>query len=389
MIILDWIRNILMNNKLNTTIYTKSIVKKFGENDQFEVALFDADNPLPDKELIININGRDYTRVTDDSGVARLNINLMPGVYPVLVTFNGDELYNRNTAHASVTVKADTRMEGTNINMTYKDGTKYQCAVYDPNNNRVKDTVKLTINGVTYTRSPDNEGLYKLNINLNPGTYDLKAVFEGNSVYNGSSILNNIVINPAPTPEPKKECTNPYESKPHPTNAGCNGMGQNNSVCCGPSSIHKAIYKFGIRDITQNQIASWAGTTSAGSSHQGLETAIAKINQVKGTNISIKWYNLSDLGWEGLGKLICQDNIAAFTHILYKNGGTCSGSGNFGHYESITKINLATGYVKVINSLGDYCGSCYCGYYQDRTIACEEVFISGISQKSIAVLKMN
>ena len=38
MIILDWIRNILMNNKLNTTIYTKSIVKKFGEKEQFEVA---------------------------------------------------------------------------------------------------------------------------------------------------------------------------------------------------------------------------------------------------------------------------------------------------------------------------------------------------------------
>lgn len=285
--------------------------------------------------------------------------------------------------------KKDTRMEGTNINMTYKDGTKYQCAVYDPNNNRVKDTVKLTVNGVTYSRNADSEGLYKLNINLNPGTYDLKAVFEGNSVYNGSSILNNIVINPAPTPEPKKECTNPYTSSPHPTSTGCNGMGQNNSYCCGPSSIHKAIWKFGIRDISQNQIASWAGTTSAGSSHQGLETAIAKINQVKGTNISITWYNLSDLGWEGLGKLICQDNIAAFTHILYKNGGTCSGSGNFGHYEAITKINLATGYVKVINSLGDYCGSCYCGYYQDRTIACEEVFISGISQKSIAVLKMN
>lgn len=289
------------------------------------------------------------------------------------------------------TGKKDTRMEGTNINMTYKDGTQYQCAVYDSDNNRVYDNVNLTINGVTYNRTPTSDGLYKLNINLNPGTYNLTAAYHGNTTYNGSSVTNTITINqaPTPTPTPKKECTNPYTSSPHPTASGCNGMGQNNSVCCGPSSIHKAIWKFGIRDISQNQIASWAGTTSAGTSHQGLETAIAKINQVKGTNISITWYNLSDLGWEGLGKLICQDNIAAFTHILYKNGGTCSGSGNFGHYEAITKINLSTGYVKVINSLGNYCGSCYCGYYQDRTIACEEVFIRGISQKSIAVLKIN
>ncbi|MBO6275325.1 MAG: hypothetical protein J6M91_07310, partial [Methanobrevibacter sp.] len=76
MIILDWIRNILGNNKKNTTIYTKSLVKKFGESDKFEVALFDADTPLQGKEIIINVNGIDYTRVTDESGVARLNINL-------------------------------------------------------------------------------------------------------------------------------------------------------------------------------------------------------------------------------------------------------------------------------------------------------------------------
>ena len=50
MIILDWIRNILGNNKKNTTIYTKSLVKKFGEKDQLEIALFDADTPLAGKD---------------------------------------------------------------------------------------------------------------------------------------------------------------------------------------------------------------------------------------------------------------------------------------------------------------------------------------------------
>ena len=181
-------------------------------------------------------------------------------------------------------------------------------------------------------------------------------------------------------------CTNPYTSTPHPTASGCNGMGQNNSVCCGPSALHKALYKFGIRDITQGQLSSWAGTGSAGTSHAGLETAIAKVNRQKGTNITLKWYNLSDLGWEKIGKLLCKPNTAVFCHILYKNGGTCNGSGNFGHYELLVKVNLSTKYVKVLNSLGSKCGRCYCGYYQDRTIACQERFIKGISQKSIAVL---
>ena len=193
----------------------------------------------------------------------------------------------------------------------------------------------------------------------------------------------------ASTTTTTNNCTNPYTSTPHPTTPGCNGMGQNNSVCCGPSALHKALYKFGIRDITQGQLSSWAGTGSAGTSHAGLQTAIAKVNRQKGTNITLKWYNLRDLGWKKIGELLCKPNVAVFCHILYKNGGTCSGSGNFGHYELLTKVNLSTKYVKVLNSLGSRCGRCYCGYYQDRTIACQERFIRGISQKSIAVLTKN
>ena len=286
-------------------------------------------------------------------------------------------------------------MEGTDVNMIYKDGTQYMCAVYD-DVGRVGGTVTITVNNVPYVREIGADGLARLNINLGPGKYPVNSVYSGNDTHLAASVDNIIVVNevppeptPAPTPSPSKECTNPYTSSPHPTASGCNGMGQNNSTCCGPSAIHKAIYKFGIRDITQNQIASWAGTSSAGTSHAGLETAIAKINKVKGTNITVKWYNLSDIGWGGLGKLICKPNVACLSHILYQNGGTCDGSGYFGHYESIVKINIATKYVKVINSLGSKCGSCYCGYYQDRTMACEEKFISGISQKSIAILTMN
>ena len=181
-------------------------------------------------------------------------------------------------------------------------------------------------------------------------------------------------------------CTNPYTSTPHPTTPGCDGMAQNTPTWCGPSALHKGLYKFGIRDISQAQLAAWAGTGSAGTSHAGLQTAIAKVNRQKGTNITLKWYNLRDLGWKKIGELLCKPNVAVFCHILYKNGGTCSGSGNFGHYELLTKVNLSTKYVKVLNSLGSRCGRCYCGYYQDRTIACQERFIKGISQKSIAVL---
>ena len=285
--------------------------------------------------------------------------------------------------------KKETRMEGTNVNMNYKDGTWYQCAVYD-DNGRVFGEVDITINGVTYRKTPDGEGLYKLGLNLPVGSYTVTSRFVGDDRHYPSEVVNSVVINEPPAPEPEPQgCSNPYESSPHPTESGCNGMGQNNSVYCGPSSIHKAIYKFGIRDITQGQIAEWAGTSSEGTDHDGINTAVAKIAQVTGVDLSVDWYNLSELGWETIGKIICQPNKAVFCHILYQNGGTCDGSGYYGHYELLTKVNTETEYVKVINSLGDYCGSCYCGYYQDRSIACQEQFINGISQKSICVITKN
>ena len=367
MIILDWIRNILMNNKLNTTIYTKSIVKKFGENDQFEVALFDADNPLPGKDIVININSRDYTRVTDDSGVARLNINLQPGVYPVLVTFNGDELYNRNTAHAQVIVQADTRMEGTDLTKFYGDSTPYQCAVYS-NNQRVAGTVELTVNGVKYTKTPDDAGLYKLNINLMPGTYKINAKFIGDYIYKSSEITNTIVIKEKPAPAPTPE---PVKLHPYITEQGAGKLGQRTGYSCGPHSLMQCIYRLTGIELSESELMAVCGTTSSGTSHEGLETGLAWFNRKYGYNLKMTWKNKSELTWEEIQAFM--DNAALFFHLLYRK--------TWGHYEVAENTNL-----RVLNSLGSSCGNGYCGYIESRSRATQQAYINGISQKSVCII---
>lgn len=388
MSIFDLIKNIFNNGKKNVKLIINNLEKTYGDTTPLEVALYSNNEPVQDKNIIFKVNGIEYSRTTDENGVARLNINLNPGEYLALISFADDE-YNSTNAYANIIIKSDTRIEGTDIVKTASEKAVYQCAVYDIYNKRVDGTVKLTVNGVPYLRDIGNDGLAKLNINLGKGEYILTAEYPGDSIHNPSKVTNKIIVNDDPKPEPTPTptgCTKPYTSSPHPTNSGCNGMGQNTSTYCAPSSVHKCLYKFGIRDISQATLASWMATNSSGTSHQGIETGIAKVNQVKGTNIKIQWYNKSDLSWEEIGKILCQPNKAIFCHILYKNGGTCSGSGNYGHYELLTKVNTDTGYVKVLNSLGGYCGSCYCGFYQDRTMACQEQFMRGISQRSIAVL---
>ena len=290
MSLLDIIKNLFNNNKINTHVYCEDLHKIKGETTPLSVVLTDKNgNLLANKPVDIEINNVKYTRTTDENGIARLNINLNIGSYPVGVSFKGDDEYNKSTGYCRVFVtpkitvnnlnmkysdgskftakltdindnplsgvnvsfkvngasytratnnegiaslninlnpgdyniltyavdavnstihidKCATRMEGTDINKTFSEKVAYQCAVYDVNNNRVPGVVNITVNGKTYPRTPDAEGLYKLNINLNPGTYTIKAEFSEDSIHESCSVVNKIIVknDPAPAPEPQK-----------------------------------------------------------------------------------------------------------------------------------------------------------------------------------------
>ena len=176
----------------------------------------------------------------------------------------------------------------------------------------------------------------------------------------------------------KNNCSNPYTSSPHPTKTGCNEMGQNTAYFCGVSAIHKTLRKFGITKYSQETLAKWAGTTTKGTDHKGIETCIAKVSKETGVKLSCKWYNFSELGFEKLAKTICQPNKDAIVHLNYRN--------KYGHYEVINQINTKNNSTKILNSLGNRCGKCYCGYVENRTFSTEKQYINGISQKSILII---
>lgn len=163
----------------------------------------------------------------------------------------------------------------------------------------------------------------------------------------------------------------------HATKHGCDNMGQNNSVKCGPHSMQEVIRNLTGKVIKQSTLASWAGTTSSGTDHQGLETAIAKASKQTGVKLTCKWYNFSSLGWSGINKILKSSNKDCIIHNLYRN--------KWGHYEVINRISGSN--VKVQNSLGDKCnGGCYCGYVEDRSTSEFKSYINGISQKSVLVI---
>lgn len=203
MSILEYIKNLFSTDKKTANIYATTLQKKYGEKEPLEIALYDKKTPIINQKVMIEINKRVYEKTTDDKGVAKLNINLPVGKYKATIHFDSREYYEE-TAYATVIIAPNpkpTRMEGTNFTMNEHDGSKYQCAVYDEENNRIKDQVSITVNGVTYVRTADENGLYKLNINLNQGTYPVKAQFKGNDFFKPSYVNNTIIIQ-------KKQITN-------------------------------------------------------------------------------------------------------------------------------------------------------------------------------------
>lgn len=178
----------------------------------------------------------------------------------------------------------------------------------------------------------------------------------------------------------KSTNTNIYTSSPHPTKPGCGGMGQDTSYYCGVSALQKCLFKFGIKDFSQKTLASYAGTTTKGTSHDGIRTAVAYVNKKKGTNIKVTEKTFTEIGgWKGIAKVLANKNQDIIFHNKYRL--------KYGHYEVMNQLNLTTNYTKVLNSLGDKCtNTCYCGYVENRSSKTMKQYMDAVSQKSLLIL---
>ena len=166
------------------------------------------------------------------------------------------------------------------------------------------------------------------------------------------------------------------------TSQGCSGMGQCTPYYCACNSLQQCFYRLTGIKVDESTIAAIAGTTTSGTDHQGINTAVVWFNKKYNKNIKITWKNFNDLGktdgerWKTMQQYI--DKGAVFCHILYRD--------QYGHYEVPKAVNNDS--LTILNSLGDKCTSIsYCGYIENRTKSNQLSYIRGISQKSIAILE--
>ena len=145
------------------------LVKYYGNPKKFNVTVLDNDKAITNKSIYITINGVTYERLTDENGVASLNIRLNSGYYDVNVKV--DEL----AINASVTIKST--VSGEDLTKIYRNDTQYSAVFYDNEGNPLKNTiVSFNVNGVFYNKLTDSNGIATLNINLPVGEYIITAI---------------------------------------------------------------------------------------------------------------------------------------------------------------------------------------------------------------------
>ena len=162
-----------------STIISENLVKYYRNASQFCVKLLDGEgNPLVNSNVTMNINGVFYTRITDEWGIARLNINLNPGEYTITTTDeSGLSVSNKITVLSTLIAK--------DLHMKYLDGSKFEVNVLNGKGNPYPNQeVTFNINGVFYTRTSDENGIARLNINLMPGKYIISSTYDTLTISN-------------------------------------------------------------------------------------------------------------------------------------------------------------------------------------------------------------
>ena len=166
------------NIEVLSTILANDVVKFFRNGTQYCAKFLDGcGSPLVNASVIFNINGVFYKKQTDDNGMAKLNINLCPGVY-ILTAMHPDTLmYGSNIIVLSTILAND-------VVKFFRNGTQYCAKFLDGcGSPLVNASVTFNINGVLYKKQTDYEGIARLNINLFPGKYILTAMHPDGLMY--------------------------------------------------------------------------------------------------------------------------------------------------------------------------------------------------------------
>lgn len=124
--------------------------------------------------ITVKVNGKVYTAVTDSSGKASFNIDLSSGKYTATISSEETKTYLSASTKAVVTI--NPTIEGINVTKLEGSNDLYYVIVSDSNGKVLGNKkVKLQIGSKSITLTTLPNGIARVNIDLNVGTYKIVA----------------------------------------------------------------------------------------------------------------------------------------------------------------------------------------------------------------------
>lgn len=185
----------IVNVDANTTRFVSPLYSIYkGKDNVFSQQLIDSkDQPVVGEKVTLTVNGVDYERITDENGYIYLNINLNPGSYSINSLYEGSVNYFSTQSISEIVVIRNPTLKNAKLigetNVSFIGKGKYSVRLVDEDDNPVGgENLSFRINDVIYNRITDNEGYASLNLNLNPGVYEMIVALLNSADYRDTNL---------------------------------------------------------------------------------------------------------------------------------------------------------------------------------------------------------
>ena len=183
--------SLIVDKFLPTTIILSSVTTVYNGGKYLVATLKDINgNVISGVKLILVLNGKTYTPITDANGQVKVSTNgLAPKIYTASITFAGNTNYVKSTGSAKVTVtKATPKITAKAKIFKRTVKTKKYSITLKTNQNKVMKSTKvyIKVNKKTYAAKTNSRGVatFKITKLTKKGRYTAVVTYKGNAYYN-------------------------------------------------------------------------------------------------------------------------------------------------------------------------------------------------------------
>ncbi|ADC47350.1 adhesin-like protein [Methanobrevibacter ruminantium M1] len=157
---------ILINKTVE--ISSSNLNKYYGGTGKYTVTLTDGGNPIANANLNVSLAGKTYPLKTNANGQASMDINLTPGTYEAVCTYDGVSQRSNIIVRSTINLQNLTGIyQNAKVNATFLNAAGSPLA---------NTKVSFRVGSKTYSATTNANGLATANVDLAAGTYDVIAI---------------------------------------------------------------------------------------------------------------------------------------------------------------------------------------------------------------------